>query len=106
MNYRLTDYDGKVAIIGAIEWETINGNTIAKCGFSWNNKEEANERVNSNHCIIMTGRSEKEGEVQILQSAWVTIGKDYYKEQFGLPQEIENLDVQYNCFTDFLRNKC
>jgi len=54
----------------------------------------------------MTGRSEKEGEVQILQSAWVTIGKDYYKEQFGLPQEIENLDVQYNCFTDFLRNKC
>ena len=100
MNYKLTDKDGKAFLIGSIGCEIVDGLKNCRCGFSWKNEDEAIERQESNHCILMVGRPIDEAECKILQSAWVTICKDYYKEIFDMPEEIEFLDIQYNCFAE------
>ena len=97
MNYKLTDSKNDTFIIGSINCEIIDELKNCRCGFSWKNEKEAVERQESNHCIIMNGRKVDENETQILQSAWVKFGKEYYKTTFNLPRKIELIDIKHDC---------
>ena len=105
--YILTDHNEKVNLIGAIrnystsDKRIVDNNLkICQCGFSWDSKEQANDRLNSFHCIVIAGRPIDEDEGQILQSAWVTAGKKYYKDHFDMPREVGELDIQFNCVAE------
>jgi hypothetical protein len=98
MNYTLTDANGKTFLYCSILTEEEDGNKkTCICSFSWNNEAEAEERIKSKHVVIMAGRPVDESEPNILQSAWVIAGKEYYKEAFDLPKDVEKLDIQFNC---------
>jgi len=100
MNYTLSDNKQKTylycSIITEITEKDINKKTCI-CSFSWDNEDESEKRLQSNAVIIMANRKVDESELNILQSAWVTAGKEYYKTMFGLPKDIEDLDIQFNC---------
>jgi len=98
MNYVLTDANEKTFLYGSIivKEKRDNKKTCA-CSFSWNNEAEAEERIQSKHVVIMASRPIDESEPNILQSAWVIAGKEYYKVAFDLPKDVENLDIQFNC---------
>jgi len=103
----LTDQDEKAKLIGAIrnystsDKRIVDNNLkICQCGFSWDSKEQADDRLNSFHCIVMADRLIDEDEAQILQSAWVTVGKQYYKDHFDMPMEVEELDIKFNCVAE------
>ena len=99
MNYTFTDANEKTFLYGSIvtNKEKNSNKKICICSFSWNNENESEERLNSKHVVIMADRPVDESEPNILQSAWVIAGKDYYKEVFDLPKDVENLDIQFNC---------
>lgn len=98
MNYTFTDANEKTFLYGSIiTKERDNNKKTCICSFSWNNEAEAEERIQSKHVVIMAGRPVDELEPNILQSAWVIVGKEWYKEAFDLPKDVENLDIQFNC---------
>ena len=98
--YILTDTKEKTNLFCAIESIAQNNSKTCKCGFSWNNKEDSYARLNSKHCIVMANRPLSEDETRILQSAWVTVGKQYYKDHFDMPMEVEELDIKFNCVAE------
>jgi len=89
-------------IIVALSDEIVGNTRTCRCGFSYKGKtikdmkKESYQRMNSNLCIIMCGRSIEEDDVNIAQAAWVVAGKDCYDKTFILPDEIKNLDIQYH----------
>ena len=97
MTYKLTDSEQKSFIYGAISSRKDNDSKTCTCSFSWNSEEEAEQRLQSKEVVIMAFRPIDEDEAQILQSAWVTAGKDYYNHLHNMPKEIEELDIQFNC---------
>jgi hypothetical protein len=98
MNYKLTDSNQNALLYCAISSrETEDGSKICTCSFSWNSEEEAQKRLQSKKVVVMAGRPLDEKEPNILQSAWVTAGKDYFKELYQMPKEVEELDIQFNC---------
>jgi hypothetical protein len=98
MNCTLTDVNKKTFLhCSIIAKEENNSKKTCICSFSWNNEEEAEKRLQSTEVVIMASRPIDEDETQILQSAWVTVGKDYYKDLHNMPKEIEELDIQFNC---------
>jgi len=98
MNYTFTDANEKTFLYGSIITEERDNNKkTCICSFSWNNEAEAEERIQSKHVVIMAARPVDELEPNILQSAWVIVGKECYKEAFDLPKDVENLDIQFNC---------
>lgn len=99
MKYKLTDIHEKAFLYGVIVQDLITNESNKKtlrCGFSWNSIEEAEQRSASSQCITMADREMDEDEVYILRSAWMHV-RDGYKMEFGLPKEIEDLDIQFNC---------
>jgi len=107
--YYLSDTINKARIIGAIATsEGIKkGEKTCTCTFSFNKDDrkavaEAIDALDFNpkQCIIMCGRKIKEPDTYVLQSAWVTVGKEMYDELFGLPKDVKNLDIQFKCVAE------
>jgi len=98
MNYVLTDANEKTFLYGSIiVKEKRDNEKTCVCSFSWNNEAEAEERIQSKDVVIMASRPINESEPNILQSSWVIAGKEYYKNLYNMPKEIEELDIQFNC---------
>ena len=99
MNYTLTDSSKKALLHCSISSQEVERKfKTCKCSFSWNSKEESEKRLQSAaEVVVMALRPIDEEELNVLQSAWVTAGKDYYKNLYNMPKEIEELDIQFNC---------
>ena len=98
MNYTFTDANEKTFLYGSIITKEKDSNKkTCICSFSWNNEDEAEERIESKYVVIMADRPVDESEPNILQSAWVIVGKECYKKAFDLPKDVEDLDIQFNC---------
>ena len=98
MNYTLTDSSERALLHCSISNQEVERKfKTCKCSFSWNSKEESEKRLQSAEVVVMALRPIDEEEPNILQSAWVTAGKDYYKNLYSMPKEIEELDIQFNC---------